>query len=265
MSLAKWIYHQRKSVKRRVLGNRVVFHHIPKCAGTSVSRALRIKYFLSEHSIAASGSSQVAEKQYHDDKLCQFKRLDVTRKLRIDLLHYFMWKDYYYTGGHVPFNSVIYENFKSSYKFVTVLRDPVERYISEYFYNYNRDHQAKVDIPIEEYIYSEIGIRNASKLCEYLCGNRSYDPYEMQVNFNNAKLNLDNFSVIGFTDDMEQFRTHLKEALGTTIKIGVENKRKTSQKSVNDQITPSIRKEIERLCSLDTELYEYAKIKYGRN
>lgn len=263
MGLANWMYQKRKVVKKYALGNRVVFHHIPKCAGTSVSRALRIKYFMSEHSIAASGTAHVACNQSQHNELSDTARLNRIRTLRIDLLHYFMWKDYYYAGGHVPFSSIIYENFKSSYKFVTVLRDPVERYISEYFYNYKRDHQAKIDLPIEDYINSEMGVRNASKLSEYLCGSRDYNPREKEINFSNAKSNLRNFSVIGFTDNMDSFRVQLKRELGKNVKIGVANKRTTSQHVVNQNVTPSIRKEIEDLCSLDIQLFEYAKKIYG--
>lgn len=226
---------------------------------------MRTKYFLSEHAIAAPGTADVVYKQNgYEDREC-VAYFDSLRALRIDFLHYLLWKDTYYAGGHVPFNNLIHDEFKSYYKFVTVLRHPVDRYISEYFYNYNRNHHAKVNLSIPEYMESVTGQRNAFKLCEYLCGDRTFSVEKIDKHLMNSKVNLSKFDVIGFTDNMDSFKRQLKQTLGRSIGVGRENKRTVSSRKIDELVTPSLKDRITHMCAKDIELYEYAKEKFFDN
>lgn len=110
MRLAQRIFQNRSLLKKTLLGHRVVFHHIPKCAGTSVSRALRLRYFLSQESIAAPGTAQVIDQHYGCGDFSELKHYNEIRRFRIELLHYLMWKDLYFIGGHVPFNNKVHSH-----------------------------------------------------------------------------------------------------------------------------------------------------------
>lgn len=258
MSLVQRLYNHRNAFKQAIMGKRVVFHHVPKCAGTSVSRALRTRYFLSEESIAAPGTAAVMEKQYGKLDFSNLEDFNRIRRFRVELLHYMMWKDVYFIGGHVPFNELAYDQFQG-YKLITVLRDPVERFVSEYFYNYQRNHHSNIDLDFESYLDSSLGQRNALKFCEYFCGDTELSVENPSALVDQAKANLKRFSVIGFTDNMAKFETDVKQELGVRISFGVQNKRTTSDKKVSETVTPELRERLREMCRFDQEIYDAAR------
>ena len=258
MGLVQNIYNNRNRYKQALMGRRVVFHHVPKCAGTSVSRALRLRYFLSEESIAAPGTAVVIASQYGEQNFSKLEDFNRIRRFRVELLHYLMWKDVFFIGGHVPFNHTAYQQFRG-YNLITVLRDPVERYISEYFYNYQRNHQSKIDMDFADYIESPLGQRNAMKFCEYFCGTTELTIDNPGNLVKQAKDHLEKFSVIGFTENMPQFESDVRSALGVRVSFGVQNKRTTSDKAVSDIVTPELKQRVTEMCRFDQEIYEFAK------
>lgn len=259
MGLAQKIFQKQGALKRALLGHRVIFHHVPKCAGTSVSRAMRLRYFLSQESIAAPVSAGVINRQYGETDFSNLTHYNRIRRFRVELLHYLMWKDVYFIGGHVPFNRIAYDHLGSGYRLITVLRDPVERYLSEYFYNKGRNHQSRIDDDLEAYIESPLGQRNALKFCEYFSGRAEFDPADSESLKESAKQNLKCFEVIGFTDSMDAFEVDVRRSLGVRVSFGRENQRVQSSNDIKQQVTPAIRDRIEALCRHDREIYDFAK------
>lgn len=259
MGLAQRLFQNQNRFKRMLLGHRVVFHHVPKCAGTSVSRALRVRYALSQASIAAPATADVINRQYAISDFGDLAHFNRIRRFRVELLHYLMWKDTYFIGGHVPFNRAAYDHLGKGYRFITVLRDPVERFISEYFYNRGRDHQARIDTDLADYLDSPMAQRNALKLCEYFCGHRDLDISNPESLKQAAQHNLRAFHVIGFTDAMDAFEQQARQALGVRISFGQENKGARSKDDLTREVTPELRQRIEALCRHDRDIYEDAR------
>ena len=259
MGLAQRLFFNQSRFKQWFLGNRVVFHHVPKCAGTSISRALRVRYALSQASIAAPATADVVNRQYGATDFSDLEHYNRIRRFRVELLHYLMWKDTYFIGGHVPFNQVAYEHLGKGYRFITVLRDPVERFISEYFYNRGRAHQARIDTDLAEYLESPLAQRNALKFCEYFAGHRDLDLSDPETLKEAAKANLHAFDVIGFTDTMDVFAQQVRQALNIRITFGEENKSTRSKAEVTREVTPALRERIEALCQHDREIYDFAR------
>lgn len=257
MGLAQRLYSNRNFFKQAIMGKRVVFHHVPKCAGTSVSRALRTRYFLSEESIAAPGTAAVMEQQYGKLDFSNIDDFNRIRRFRVELLHYMMWKDVYFIGGHVPFNAPAYDQFQG-YRLITVLRDPVERYISEYFYNYQRNHQSRIDLNFEDYLHSPLGQRNALKFCEYFCGDTRLSIDNPEALVAQAKSNLEKFDVIGFTNNMERFEADIRKTLGIRVSFGVQNKRTAPDTKLEEIVTPPLREKLTEMCRHDQEIYDFA-------
>jgi len=259
MNPARFLYSQQGRLKRFLLGQRVVFHHVPKCAGTSVSRALRVRYALSQTSIAAPGTAAVIDEQYGKAGFTDLTHYNRVRRFRIELMHYMMWKDVYFIGGHVPFNTVAYNHLGKGYRFITVLRDPVERFISEYRFNRGRQHQARIDEELTDYVASPMGRRNAMKLCDYLSGADNLTLDDPESLKKDAIANLNRFDVIGFTDAMETFEEMARGTLGIRVKFGLENQGKPT--SPSDSIPSSLLSQIRYLCRHDQEIYESAREK----
>lgn len=239
-----------KRIRACLVGHPVVFHHVPKCAGTSVSRALRFRYALSQQSIASIATVDVLKLRAGHKSWSQERHAAEVRQLRLDLLHYFMWQGHAFIGGHVPFSRAAYQQYCGRYRFITVLREPEQRFVSHYFFNLNRDHHAKITLPLDEYLETEDARRAASVYSEYFSSNSSPDE---------AIRNLALFDLIGFVDQLDDFRMALKHTLGVTIPASRQRAATVPTSERMAEFSPSVRARITELCATDRRIYEAAR------
>ena len=157
-----------KYLKRKISGQHVVFHHVPKCGGTSLNRALRLRYFISQRSIMANPSIHslnTFNPELEDDKFNFNKGI---RDFRRKILNYYLQSDVSYVAGHVTFSDSTFESFKDRYKFITVIRHPVDRFISEYIHRANKfNTHYNTKLGLEEYLETDSAIIASRVLCEY--------------------------------------------------------------------------------------------------
>lgn len=244
-------------------GRHVLFHHVPKCAGTSVSRGLRIRYALSQASIAAPATADVVAAAPRYSSLSEDEQLNELRKFRIRLLQYYLWQDYRFVGGHVPFSDAAYNRYRTRYKFITVLREPVERFISQYYFDLHRDHHARVEVSLDEYLETRTAWITANRYSEYFCGHEAFAPDDTEANVRAAVDNLEKFDVVGFTDRMNDFSRRIKETLGVSVRFRRARVARTPTSARARDIAPHTRKKIERLCAADLEIFESARRRFA--
>ena len=72
MSLSDTAKALQRHAQSLLSGNRIVFHHVPKCGGTSVGRALRLSYFLSQGTVTPIES----------DKAFRWFKIEITKTRR---------------------------------------------------------------------------------------------------------------------------------------------------------------------------------------
>ena len=125
-----------KSARSRIIsntmGNYVVFHHVPKCGGTSVARALRMKYILSQVTIKPEQTYRSLEAFSAEPD--REKLLVDVLDLREQMLLYWLYDDVRCISAHVRYSEHAYREFSDRYKFITTLREPVDRFISHFFW-----------------------------------------------------------------------------------------------------------------------------------
>jgi len=259
----------------------VVFVHIPKCGGTSINTALKNKFagFKSHH--ISSGAARLAgEHILKPASPAEFTRENPTQLQY--LLVYLLNLDNSYISGHMPVSSNIIEDYQNRYDFITVLRDPVERFISNYIFNKmtnanplllpNNLSFENLEQELHEVLKSDRGLQLASVLSMMITGRYPIDKQDavnMQSEFNDS---LAKFKVIGFLDDLEGFANSCDKKLGKKPNIGMLNrtKRTFSEKEQQnyEQLvalfkTPEVRTAIEDLCAVETENYQHAKQRYA--
>jgi hypothetical protein len=243
-------------------GHPVVFHHVPKCAGTSVARALRLRYLASQTGIF-SGASFYAASAFHPNRTT-LQVWPQVLDLREQILVYHMYSRFRCIAAHVQFSECAYERFANTYKFITVLREPVSRYISHYFWDLNGiEEWARITVGIDAFIESEMGARYGTLFGEFFSGLPSDSDFGSPQAVEAAKRNLDKFAVVGFLDDMPRFEQDLKRELGVSIAIRHQNKSKVQDQTKKKLVTQEIRQRITELCAPDIEIYNYAKAKFA--
>lgn len=247
-----------KSIKAqavdRLLPQRFVFHHIPKCGGTSVGRALRKRYLLSQATVTPEASFRAFEaftgREDRENML-----IDVL-DLREQMLLYHMMEDVRGISLHVRFSMAAYERFHESYKFITVLRDPVKRFVSHYHWSHGKPHtHARIDDDFERFLDSPRARRIGATFVEYLCGLPKETPTDSDEAIGAAVVNLGKFAVVGAIEDVPVFESDTKAALGVRVKVGHENRGRPAAKRASELENPDLRARIEALCAPDIAVW----------
>lgn len=203
----------------------LAFVHIEKSAGTSMIHLLRHNYCLRYLDVRPLG---------HKEKI--FKAEDLVGYIKLA-----PWLRA--IGGHsvVPWSNL---NAIANVRYVTLLRDPVKRYVSQY--RYWNSHLGK-SISMEEYLSKE-GPRNIQ--VKKLAG---------EANLNRAMDNIDDkFACVGVVEHLDAF---LRECQNSEMDNGFKALR--IERNVNkhaaisaDNIVDQYEDEIRENNRLDLELYE---------
>ncbi|MCF7992564.1 MAG: sulfotransferase family 2 domain-containing protein [Thiohalocapsa sp.] len=247
-----------KQVRTRLLDKlspqRVVFHHVPKCGGTSVGAALRRRYFLSQATVRPE-QSFLAYQAFTGRADREQLLVDVIG-FRQQMMLYWLFEDVRCISLHVPFSNAAYERFGDRYTFITILREPVSRFISHYCWSYGRpDAHGRIEEPLGEFLDTPRAKRLGSTYVEYFCG---FSP-ERDLSSDNAVdaaiSNLRRFDVVGTLSKLDRFESDIATRLGIRLKIGHRNKSDRARTDVERRLTPEIRSQITELCAPDIAVW----------
>lgn len=239
------------------LPQRVVFHHVPKCGGTSVGRALRKRYLLSQGTVTPESSFRAFEA--FTGRTDREQMLIDVLDLREQMFLYLLYEDVRCISLHVRFSPTAYARFNDRYKFITILREPVSRFISHYLWSYNKPHaHARIEESFADFLYTERARRMGATYVEYFSGlPKDADitaPEAVETALNNLRTKFD---VVGRLDDLPAFERALHSALGVRIKIGHENKTKKNRSTVREMITdPELLQRVRALCAPDLAIWD---------
>ncbi len=240
------------------------FLHIHKCGGTSIDDAIKRWFPFSNYTIASAPSFRAAKSFYQElDNFADEAETYYVPKYRELLLLYLMGKKIKFISGHIPFSKVAYSEFGSKYKFITCLRDPVERWFSTYLYIrfVHRDY-GRTDEDIMTFLQSERAKHLGHQYVAYLGGVRKGEDYASQPAIYRAKANLHKFEIIGFTEHLEDFQRKFEDRFGFKLKVPHKKKNPISD-SYRRSVTPEVGERVRAICKPDLEIYQYAIDNFG--
>ncbi|MDJ0662363.1 MAG: sulfotransferase family 2 domain-containing protein [Crocosphaera sp.] len=245
------------------LKQKLIYIHIPKCGGVSLSKALKACYVTINirdsnlYKLNSEACQKVAQ-TLEEKPLTVFDPTVI--KLRQELLLYGMSQpNVNYISGHFLFSNIAHEAFHDQYQFITMLRDPVKRWISEYFYNrYKSYGNAKTDLDIEAYINSEAGRSSGQVYSRFLCGLTDVEDYSSADIIDSTKKNLHKFSLVGCIEHLDRFLEQFSQKFGRQLKVGQWNRNPKSKSYQKSVITDDMIDHIRELCRSDLEIYNYA-------
>jgi hypothetical protein len=184
---------------------------------------------------------------------------DFSMRIPEYLLLYFMSKPgVKYISGHIPFSEIAHRRFGNRFAFVTILRDPVERWISEYSFNRfkNSTHQKHTaNMDIDAYLESARGKAQGGQYVLFLGGRINGGDYSSKGALKRAVENLQKFAVIGCVEDLEGFAWRFYERFGVKLEIGTRNVNPGPADWKTQTITANVRRQIENICERDSEIY----------
>lgn len=223
----------------------VIFLHIPKTAGNTLNDIMKRQY---EPQAVFSLRAQ------HTQRVDAFKQLPEARKRTIQVL-----------AGHVRFG--LHQDLPQPSTYITLLRDPVERVISHYYYVLRRpDHYlhetvTSQNMTLQDYVSSGICSELNNDQTKILAGIEhkiafGQCPPEMLAM---AKHNIHNyFTLVGFTERFDETVILLKQRLGWHMPFYKKNRNVTKNRPLRHEIAKATLALIEHYNTLDLELYQYA-------
>jgi hypothetical protein len=235
------------------------FMHVPKCAGSSISHGLRGTVRLQDKigNIEAVPSRMAASLVYDGELSASRIHEDGPRcaeifRFRRDLLSYYMAAGCALVFGHVLYDRDIFAQHRSSYKYISILREPAARVISNFR---SARFEGFIDGSFHSYLSSDVAWRHATVGLRYFSGLPEVPPAGIAHALSLAKENMKMFDLVGFAEDMDQFRRRFADLFGPRPLILRHNTAKLARPDVDGEA----RRKLETLCEADREIYEHAR------
>ena len=165
-----------------------------------------------------------------------------------------------YVSGHFPFwfCKQLDKEFEQAFK-VTILRDPIERYLS--LLRYKKKNFSELNHLSLEEVYEKIqnhvellAEAEPNKMCSFLTSDPNLTGKDL---LESAKANLHRFDFVLFLDNFQEDMQILCELIGIEFDRNALPHLNTTVKETN--ISPELIAIIKKNQDLDIELYEYAK------
>jgi len=249
------------------ISENIFYLHIPKCGGVSIGQAIASKYLSLDLrndrgivNLNAPVSRQVIETteglNYPYETNDDFPILHFREKL---LLYFMAQSSSIFISGHFIFSNNAYKMYGDKFKIITVLRDPVKRWISSYFFNrFKTDGHMQVNEEIEIYLETHFGISQGYELVKFLGGADRGGDYTSTQAISRAKDNLNKFEIIGFLEDLDSFSSKFSDHFHVNLNIGKKNQSPAPKQYRRSTIAPELLERIAEVCQPDIQVYEYA-------
>jgi|APTNR8051073442_1049403.scaffolds.fasta_scaffold09274_3 hypothetical protein len=253
-----------KTVVRRaqnlLSGRPIVFHHVPKCGGSSVERALKMRYPLSYSVVNPGATWKVTEAL--TPELDGAAKIAENFRFREEQLLYWLHHGVQCVMGHVRFSEHAYEAFHDRYLFAATLREPVALFNSWFHYGATHPNDRwTITQSMDDFLASERAADYGRILTFYFSGLSPTEDLCSAEAIERAKKNIDALDVIGFVEDMPSFKKSLERSTGVGLRLPHVNKSRVESMAQNEAMTDERRRVIEQLCAPSVEVYKHARAK----
>ncbi|WP_404324288.1 sulfotransferase family protein [Cytobacillus firmus] len=214
----------------------LIFMHIPKTAGMTLKRIIK--------------------RQYPDDRILK----DITDGKIQEFKEKMEEQDFSFVFGHLSFGLHLHTTKPCTY--ITMLREPIDRVISMYYYVLGKEnhplHNIVKELSFEEFLdHPDLKNHTNNMQTKRVLGKNTLITSDLEQ----AKLNLLNhFSVIGITEMFDDSIKLMKKKLNWND-ISYVRKNQTKKRLSRDQIDQRLIEKITEYNKLDIQLYNWAKIK----
>jgi hypothetical protein len=229
----------------------LIFLHIPKAAGSTLHKIIARQY--------ASDSIYSIDGLRVHESIAEFKQLPEAKRSEIKVLK-----------GHMRFG--LHEYLPQPSTYITILRDPVERIISHYYYvlrspeHYLYEQVTSRNMSLTDYICSGITKELNNSQTRLLCTKAALETYEQGSKeiLESAKKNIqEKFAVVGLAEKFDEtlilLKRNFKWNLPFYIKANI-----TKDRPLKNDISQETLKIIEQYNELDVELYEFISKKFQK-
>lgn len=238
---------------------RVVFLHMPKSGGTSLAEALQATVPITERigaidAVATrracamlAGAGDAAHAGHED--LGQGAAVFALREAM--MLQHMAW-DSALIHGHLPWSETAWRHFGDRYAFVTLLREPVARTLS----NWRMARRAGlVPEAAADWLAGDVARRQARAFTRYLTGRAEIAEAELPQAVALARARLDRFALVGLLERPEAFLRGYRARFGVRPRL----LRLNAAPEPPPALSPEEAARLRALCAPDIAIYDHAR------
>ena len=221
---------------------RIIYIHVPKCGGSSFAPALRLRYLTSQASIALNQG---------DPRLRGTDAILSDYGARRHELRAHVAAGKRLISGHVQYDPHLHEGAARNYRFVTMLRDPVDRFVSHYHYVQRKHPDPGRAATLEGFLDTPDAQRLASQYLFYFAGHWQGPGINIGALTVRASRHLARFELVGDLSDPDDILRGLRRLTLTPL---VHLRRNVAPVPLS--VPHKLRPRIEALCAADIAIYE---------
>lgn len=239
---------------RKPVADRVFFLHLPKAGGTSIIRALRLamgprhllrpttQFMLSVTAADEMAATAGLSRREARDVLLQYALADERAR---------------FVGGHFWFHEAIFAPRVKPWQALTLLRDPVELWFSNYFFNLSSDREHhRITQTIAEFADSDRGaLLGVDQVRRLLPAESGMDPRSEEA-VDAAVSNLRRFALVGVLEELDRFADSYADRFGLRPSFGQRNAGETREHA---PVSDDVRAQVAELCAPSRRLYDEAR------
>jgi len=230
---------------------KVFFCHVPKCAGSALSGMIQRQIYADRRVATFSINLEASQKA---SQVCS---MPMARVREIVLAYNLSVPHNYFGTGHVYCRPNLVESHRTEWDFVTILRNPIDRWISEYVYNtYKNLNWARNTLTIDDYLSSAKGNLTGVSFLKYFSSIPGDYAGNVDEFVDEAVANLAQFSVVGTVENLENWCQTFKARFGKDASIPRTNTSPNIEASERIRSDESLMRRIEVLCEPDLCIYQ---------
>lgn len=253
---------------RQVLGGyvprerKIAFIHVPKCGGTSLDRAI-------EAAMAPPLPRPLPLVSRLDDQAAErARRLRGASyvEARADALLYELGREgIRYVSGHHPLSDLAYREFHSEWDFLTLLRDPVERWLSHYFHNRaEKRGYFRIDEDLDDFLESPRARGLGANFVRMLAPDAAWPGDAPSAEAVDAAVsNLGRFAIAGVLERLDHFVDQFRRRYGARLFVGRLNTNPFRQEGERE-VSAAQRERVAELCTPNLVVYRAALERIAR-
>ncbi len=163
-----------------------------------------------------------------------------------------------FVAGHYRFTHALHDALLDKATFITVLREPVDRFLSLYYYNhYKSGGHGHEPLALEDYIKRPRARRSAEDYVRLFRGTGAdHREFAGAGDVEAAINNLKRFHLVGELKQQNAFCDSLSAMTGLNVSLPLLNRSPAPAKTRYQALPEALSDEIRRLCEPSTAVYE---------
>ncbi|HEX5068565.1 MAG TPA: hypothetical protein VFY49_20765, partial [Myxococcota bacterium] len=242
----------------RALDARIVFLHVTKCGGNSLRLALRDVY---RSPFSGGGRRRLHVSPGTSRRAAESLGIP-TEAFRDALLRYHLRDDAkcrLFTG-HFFWPEKLLDEFPDV-SFVTLLRDPVAHFLSNY---YEAREDGRSGESLEAFLDSEAAERIGTRFARNFAGSvfepDKFEPAQIEL----AQSRLAQVAVLGVLEDLPGFIDDFERRFGARLRLPHANAGALRQRAAREELSDALRARIAERVAANQALYDFARSEIAR-